>query len=45
MFQLETPETDTEGWYGLLGCINGTVDINTEEDRVKDIFEKLIKIG
>jgi transcriptional regulator with XRE-family HTH domain len=40
MFQLETPETDTDGWYGLLGCINGTVDINAEEDRVKDIFEK-----
>lgn len=45
MFQLETPETDTDGWYGLLGCINGTVDINAEEDRVKDIFEKLIKNG
>lgn len=43
MFQLDTPETDTDGWYELLGCINGTVDINAEEDRIKDIFEKLIK--
>lgn len=43
MFQLEAPETDTDGWYGLLGCINGTVDINADEDKIKDIFEKLIK--
>lgn len=43
MFQFDRPETDNDGWSGLLGCITGDIDINTDEDKVKDIFEKLIK--
>lgn len=43
MFQFEIPESDTDGWYGLLGCINGDIDINSDEDRVKDVFDKLTK--
>ena len=44
MFQFERPETDSDGWYGLLGCITGEIDINSDEEKVKDIFEKLIKL-
>ena len=43
LFQFEHPEADGDGWSGLLGCITGDIDINSDEDRVKDIFEKLIK--
>lgn len=45
MFQFDAPEADSDGWYGLLGCINGRIDINADEDKVKDIFDKLTQIG
>ena len=41
MFQFERPDTDADGWYGLLRCISGEIDINSEEEQVKDIFTKL----
>ena len=44
LFQFEVPETE-DGWYGLLGCINGTIDVNSDESRVKDIFDKLTNVG
>ncbi len=44
LFQFDVPETD-DGWFGLLGCINGTIDINSEESRVKDIFNKLTEVS
>lgn len=43
MFQFETPETDSDGWYGLLNCITGDLDINSDASKVKDVFDKLIK--
>lgn len=43
MFQFERPEVEGDGWSGLLGCITGDIDVNSDEDKVKDIFEKLIK--
>ena len=43
MFKFDKPEVDNDGWSGLLRCITGDVDINVDEDRVKDIFEKLVK--
>ncbi len=43
MFQFEVPDVDSDGWYGLLGCITGEIDINTDESKVKDIFDKLVK--
>lgn len=41
MFQFEMPEADDDGWSGLLGCITGDVDLNTDEERIKAIFHKL----
>lgn len=41
LFQFETPESDSDGWSGLLGCITGSVDPNTDEAKVRDIFNKL----
>lgn len=41
MFQFETPETDNDGWSGLIGCITGDVDSNVDEAKLKDIFDKL----
>lgn len=41
MFRFDRPETDDDGRYGLTGCITGDIDINNEEDRVKDIFGRL----
>lgn len=43
MFQFERPDIDGDGWSGLLGCITGDIDINGDENKVRDIFEKLIK--
>ena len=43
MFQFETPEGDYDGWSGMLGCITGSVDLNTDEAKVRDIFDKLTK--
>lgn len=43
MFQFDRPEVENDAWAGLLGCITGEIDINTDEDKVKNIFEKLIK--
>ena len=43
MFQFEIPDVDSDGWYGLLGCITGEIDINMDESKVKDIFDKLVK--
>lgn len=44
MFQFERPDTDTDGWYGLLCCISGEIDINGEEEKVKEIFAKLTNV-
>lgn len=43
MFQFDRPEVESDAWAGLLGCITGEIDINTDEDKIKNIFEKLIK--
>lgn len=43
MFQFESPGLDDDGWSGLLCCITGDIDINVDEDKVKKIFEKLVK--
>lgn len=43
MFQFDHPEVDGDGWSGLLGCITGDIDINADADKVKDIFDKLVK--
>ncbi len=45
MFQFEQPEGDHDGWHGLICCVTGEIDINTEVDRVKEIFDKLIDEG
>ena len=42
IFQFESPDSSNDGWSGLLGCITGDIDLNTEEARVRDIFNKLI---
>lgn len=42
MFQFDRSENGNDGWAGLLGCITGDIDVNADEDKVKDIFEKLI---
>lgn len=42
MFQFDRLETDHDGWSGLLDCITGDIDINGDEDKVRDIFEKLV---
>lgn len=44
MFQFERPDTDADGWYGLLCCISGEIDINSEEEKVKEIFTKLTNV-
>lgn len=41
MFQFEMPEAEDDGWSGLIGCITGDVSMNADEERVKDIFNKL----
>ena len=43
MFQFETPDTDDDGWSGLIGCITGDVDANSDEAKLRDIFNKLIE--
>ncbi len=43
MFRFDRPEADGGGWSGLLGCITGDIDINSDADKVKDIFDKLMK--
>lgn len=43
MFQFDRSEVDGDGWSGLLGCITGDIDVNSDENKVKDIFEKLTK--
>ena len=43
MFQFDRTETDGDGWSGLLGCITGDIDINADADKVKNIFNKLVK--
>lgn len=43
MFQFETPDTNDDGWSGLIGCITGDVDANSDEAKLKDIFNKLIE--
>lgn len=43
MFQFERSVGSADGWSGLLGCITGDIDINKDEEKVKDIFDKLIK--
>ena len=43
MFRFVHPETDGDGWSGLLGCITGEIDINSDENKVRDIFTKLVE--
>lgn len=43
MFQFDRTEADGDGWSGLLGCITGDIDINADADKVKNIFNKLVK--
>ena len=43
MFQFETPDTNEDGWSGLIGCITGDVDANSDEAKLRDIFNKLIE--
>lgn len=43
MFQFDRTEADGDGWSGLLGCITGDIDINVDADKVKNIFNKLVK--
>ena len=43
MFQFDRPDNDNDGWSGLLGCITGDTDVNSDEEKVKSIFAKLIK--
>jgi len=45
IFQFETPDSDSDGWSGLLGCITGDIDPNTDEARVRDVFNKLTNIA
>lgn len=42
MFQFINTETEDNGWDGFLACISGTLDLNNNEDKVKDIFNNLI---
>ena len=41
LFQFEANETVNDGWSGLIGCITGDLDINSDETQLKSIFEKL----
>ena len=41
MFQFEQPDGDNDGWQGLIDCVTGEIDINSDSNRVKEIFEKL----
>ena len=41
MFQFEQPDGDNDGWQGLVSCVTGEIDVNSDADRVKEIFEKL----
>lgn len=43
MFKFERSEVDESAWSGLLGCITGDIDINSEGDKVKALFDKLVK--
>ena len=43
MFQFDRYEVAGDSWSGLLGCITGDIDINSDEEKVRDIFNKLIK--
>ena len=45
LFQFETPESDSDGWSGLLGCITGSVDPNTDEAKVRDIMPSSVDLG
>ena len=41
IFQFEEQTTD-DGFSGLISCISGEININSEEEKLKEIFEKLI---
>jgi len=43
MFQFDRSEAGGDAWAGLLGCITGEIDINIDDDKVKNIFDKLVK--
>lgn len=43
MFQFSQPDGEIDGWQELISFITGEIDINSEADRVKEIFEKLIE--
>ena len=42
IFQFEMSNSEDDGWSGLIGCITGDVDSNFDEEKLKDIFKKLI---
>lgn len=42
MFQFEVPETSEDSWGGLLNCISGKININNDENTIKNIFDSLI---
>ncbi len=44
LFQFEIYEEE-DGWNGLLKCISGVLDVNQNESRIKDIFDKLTTIN
>ena len=37
LFQFDRPEVENDAWAGLLGCITGDIDINTDEEKIKNI--------
>lgn len=42
MFQFEDPGIASDEWSGLLGCISGSININTDETAVKRIFDDIV---
>ncbi|MDF2943888.1 MAG: hypothetical protein K0S01_2746 [Herbinix sp.] len=42
MFQIEQTDSENDAFGGLRACISGEININSEEERVKEIFNKLL---
>ncbi|WMJ87756.1 AAA family ATPase [Anaerocolumna sp. MB42-C2] len=42
MFQFEDSESTGDSWSGLLNCISGKININNDENTVKQIFDDII---
>jgi MoxR-like ATPase len=43
MFQFETTDESDDGWNGLLECIKGEAGINSDEDKIRAVFDKLLE--